>query len=331
MSFLASGWLWLLVGVAMLVVTYVVLQRRRGGYAVRFTNLDLLDSVAPRRPGWRRHATAAVFALAVSSLVVALARPTRAEQVPVERASVVVAIDTSLSMEATDVSPTRLDAAQEAANALIDTLPDTINLGLVAFNGVAQITVPPTQDRDEVRRAIDNLELGEATAIGEAIFTSLDAIELAPGGGEDQAATDGSGDDTAGGEDVPATIVVMSDGETTVGRPDVEATDAANEAGVPVSTIAFGTPDGTITVEGEPGPIPVQVDEVSLEAIADATGGAFFTAETVTELSDAFADIGSRVGTETEQREITTWFLGVGVVLLVVTAVLSLLWFARLP
>ena len=325
MNFLAPGWMWLLVGVALLAGAYGVTQRRKSAYVVRFTNLDLLDSVAPKRPGWRRHATAVVFLLAISSLIVALARPTRAEDVPVERATVVVAIDTSLSMEATDVSPSRLEAAQESANALIDTLPETINLGLVAFNGVAQITVAPTQDREAVRAAIDNLELGEATAIGEAIFTSLDAIELAPGGDDDE---NPSADEE---EPIPATIVVMSDGETTVGRPDIAATDAANEAGVPVSTIAFGTPDGTITVEGEPTPIPVQVDEASLRAIADDTGGAFFTAETVNELSDAFADIGSRVGTETEQREITTWFLGLGIVLLLVTALLSLLWFSRLP
>jgi Ca-activated chloride channel family protein len=329
MSLLAGGWLWLLLGVAVLIVAYMFTQRRKSGYAVRFTNLELLDSVAPKRPGWRRHATAAVFVLAISALVVALARPTRAEDVPVERATVVVAIDTSLSMEATDVSPSRLEAAQEAANALIDSLPEPINLGLVAFNGVAQITLAPTQDREAVRRAIDNLELGEATAIGEAIFTSLDAIELAPGGEEGSAGarTDDPGED----EEIPATIVVMSDGETTVGRPDIAATDAADEAGVPVSTIAFGTPDGTITVEGEPLPIPVQVDEESLRSIAEATGGAFFTAQTVNELSDAFADIGSRVGTETEQREITTWFLGLGVVLLLLTAIMSLLWFSRLP
>jgi len=325
MNFLAPGWMWLFVGVALLAGAYGITQRRKSAYVVRFTNLDLLDSVAPKRPGWRRHATAVVFLLAISSLIVALARPTRAEDVPVERATVVVAIDTSLSMEATDVSPSRLEAAQESANALIDTLPETINLGLVAFNGVAQITVAPTQDREAVRAAIDNLELGEATAIGEAIFTSLDAIELAPGGGDDE---NPSADED---EPIPATIVVMSDGETTVGRPDIAATDAANEAGVPVSTIAFGTPDGTITVEGEPTPIPVQVDEASLRAIAEDTGGAFFTAETLNELSDAFADIGSRVGTETEQREITTWFLGLGIVLLLVTALLSLLWFSRLP
>lgn len=329
MSFIAPEWLWLLIGVALLLGAYVVTQRRKNRYAVRFTNVELLDSVAPKRPGWRRHATAAVFVAALCSLVVALARPTRDEQVPVERASVVVAIDTSLSMEATDVSPSRLEAAQEAANALIDSLPETINLGLVAFNGTAQITVAPTQDREEVRRAIDNLQLGEATAIGEAIFTSLDAVELAPGGDGEQASS--SSDEGAEDEEIPATIVVMSDGETTVGRPDIAATDAANEAGVPVSTIAFGTPDGTITVEGEPAPIPVQVDEESLRAIAEATGGAFFTAETLGELSDAFADIGSRVGTETEQREITTWFLGLGIVLLLGTGLMSLLWFSRLP
>lgn len=328
MSFLAPSWLWLLVGVVALGGLYAWLQRRRGGYAVRFTNLDLLDSVAPSRPGWRRHATAALFLAALSLLVVALARPTRAEQVPVERATVVLAIDTSLSMEATDVSPTRLEAAQEAANALIDAVPEGLNLGLVAFNGVAQITVVPTKDRDAVRDAIADLELGEATAIGEAIFTSLDAIELAPGTDEEAGgARDGTEDESS----TPATIVVMSDGETTVGRPDIDATDAAAEAGVPVSTIAFGTPDGTIQIDGEPAPVPVRVDEASLNAIAEATGGVSFTAETLGELSDAFTDIGSRVGTETEQREVTTWFLGLGIAFLVLAAAASLLWFARLP
>ncbi len=319
-SFLSPQWLLLLLAPLALLAVYVVIQRRRPEYAVRFTNLDLLDKVAPKRPGWRRHATAGVFLVALAALVVATARPTRDVQVPVERATVVMAIDTSLSMEATDVAPSRLEAAQEAANRFVDLLPPSINLGLVTFNGTAQIAVAPTTDREAVRRAVDGLELGESTATGEAIFASLDAIETVPTDGTD--------------EPVPARVVLMSDGSRTVGRSEAAAAEAANEQGVPVSTIAFGTPDGTIEYTDETTPptiVPVPVDEVSLEAIADATGGAFFTAASEAELSEVFTDIGSSVGYETEQREVTPWFVALALVLFVTAAALSLAWFARLP
>jgi Ca-activated chloride channel family protein len=325
MTYLAPGWLWLLALVAVVAVVYAALQfRRRATFAVRFTNLDLLDSVAPRRPGWRRHVVALLFLAAACSLIVALARPSRAEEAPLGP-TVVVAIDTSLSMEADDVPPTRLEAAQDAADELIETLPGNIRLGLVTFNGVAQVAVAPTEDREQVEDAIDRMELGESTAIGEAIFASLDAIALA----NDGETAPPEGDD---GEDRPANqIVLMSDGETTVGRPDASGAQAALDGGVPITTIAFGTDQGTIDIEQEPGPIPVPVNEAALESIADTTGGDFFTATTADELGDAFADIGGTVTTDTVQREVTTWFLGLGVALLLATGALSLLWFSRLP
>lgn len=317
MSFLHQGRLWALLAVALLVAVYVAMQiTRRATYAVRFTNLALLDVVAPKRPGWRRHVTAAAFAVGATLLVVALAEPARDEEVPVERATVVLAIDVSLSMDANDILPSRLDAAQAAADAFLDTVPDSLNVGLVEFAGSASVIVPPTTDHDEVARAVDDLELAEGTGIGEAIFTGLDSLEGLP-----------EADDPD--EAVPATIVVLSDGETTVGRPDDDAVAAAIDAGVPVSTIAFGTPDGLIFIEGEAVPVPPDLD--AMQDIADATGGISFEAESEQELAAAYEDLGSSIGFETEQRPITEWFIGAALAALLAAAVLSLLWFARLP
>lgn len=320
MSVLRPEWLLVLLAPLALLVVYAVLQHRRPDYAVRFTNLELLDKVAPKRPGWRRHATAGVFLLALTTLVVAAARPTRDVKVPVERATVIVAIDTSLSMEAVDVAPSRLEAAQAAANRFVELLPPTINLGLVTFNGNAQVRVPPTTDRAAVGRAIDRLELGERTATGEAIFTSLDAIADVPANGADEPA--------------PARIVLMSDGTRTVGRSEADASNAAVDAGVAVSTIAFGTSTGTIEFTDATTPptiVPVPVDEQSLRAIAETTSGSFFTAASEQELSRVFDDIGSSVGFENKAREVTPWFVGLALALFLGAATLSLLWFARLP
>ncbi|NLD76457.1 MAG: VWA domain-containing protein, partial [Acidimicrobiales bacterium] len=168
--------LWLLLAVAALAVAYAVTHLRSSRYAVRFTNLALLDSVAPDRPGWRRHVPAVLMLLALTGMVGAFAKPATDKRVPRERATIVIAIDTSLSMDATDVDPTRLAAAQAAAKEFVDLLPERLNVGLVTFNGIAKIAVPPTQDREELHAAIDQLRLGERTAIGEAIYASLDAI-----------------------------------------------------------------------------------------------------------------------------------------------------------
>ena len=314
-SFLAPTRLYGLLAVLALVVAYAVLALVRQRYAVRFTNLALLDQVAPRRPGWRRHVVAAVFLLAIAASVVAWAQPADEVEVPRERATVVLAIDTSLSMEATDVAPSRLVAAQEAAVRFVEELPPQINLGLVSFDGVARVRVTPTTDRAPVQRAIETLELGPATAIGEAIFAGLDAIETAPTADAE--------------EEVPARLVVMTDGKTTVGRPDLDGAEAAVEAGVPVSTIAFGTERGTILIDGEIQPVPV--DHEPLRLIADRTGGQFFSAESLDQLEAVYADIGSSVGFDTEEREVTDRFVGYAVVLLLLSAAGSLLWFQRLP
>jgi Ca-activated chloride channel family protein len=320
LTYLAPNRFWLLLGVAALAGVYIVMQTRRRTYAVRFTNLDLLQSVAPKSPGWRRHIPALILLMALSALVVAVARPAREERVPRERATVIMAIDTSLSMMAEDVDPNRLVAAQRAAKTFLDILPPKINVGLVSFNGTGTILVPPTTDRDRVRTAIDTLELEERTAIGEAIFTSLQAIKQAPVAEGDQ-----------DNEKVPARIVLMSDGKTTVGRPDSVGAQAAKDANVPVHTIAFGTDHGVITLPNEPQPIPVDVDTVALERVADQTGGKAFEAATEGQLREVYRNIGSSIGYELEFREVGMWFVGLGMALLFLCSTLSLIWFSRLP
>lgn len=323
MTFL-SGWrLWFLIGVAALAVLYVVLQRRRASYALRFTSPELLDLVAPSRPGFRRHVPAAVFLVSLATLVTGFAQPARVMKVPRERATVIVAIDVSLSMEAADVSPNRLEAAKAAADSFIEQLPPKLNVGVVSFAGTANVLVTPTQDHFAARTAVQNLQLSESTAIGEAIFTSLNALANAPA------------DET--GTQPPARIVLLSDGETTVGRPDSEAVDAAKTAGVPVSTIAFGTKSGYIvyddprTPDVERDPVPVPVGDENLRAIADATGGSYFEASSLEELEAVYTDIGSAVGFEEVNREITDWFVAGTLVLLLAASGFSLLWFHRLP
>jgi len=300
-----------------LAIAYVMVQFRSREYAVRFTNLDLLDSIAPARPGWRRHLPAIAFLLAGIALVAAFARPARSVLVPRERATVILAIDTSLSMDAQDVDPSRIGAAKAAASSFLDLVPPSVNVGLVSFNGIATVRVAPTHDHAQVARAINQLELGESTAIGEAIFASLGAIATVPPDAE--------------GTPPPARIVLMSDGETTVGRDDRLAAAAALEATVPVSTIAFGTEDGEIVIPQEPFPVPVPVNPAALSSIADATNGSFFEAPTAERLSEVYADIGSSIGFEEDFAEISSWFVGAGLLLLALAALFSLFWFSRLP
>jgi len=317
MSFQTPLWLLALLVIAALVAFYVVLQLRRKAYAARFTNVALLSSIVPKRPGWRRHLAFGVVALGLATLVVSLATPSTKVRVPRERATVIMAVDVSLSMKATDIQPDRFRAMQSAAKDFVDVLPSRINLGLVSFAGTATNLVPPTTDRGQVANAIDHLQLAESTAIGEAIFTSLQAIE-------NFQSTVESGDSTP----PPARIVLLSDGTNTVGRPDTQAVDAAKAAGVPVSTIAFGTDYGTLDLDGET--VPVPVDRGELESIADQTGGSYSQAATAKELRQVYADLGSQIGYTTEPKDVSYWFVRAGVLLALVGASLSLLWTNRL-
>lgn len=316
MTFQVAWRLLLLVGVAAMAGAWLLSLQRRRRDVIRFTNVDLLDVVAPQRPDWRRHVPPVLFLLALTSLVVAFAHPVRAIKEPDERATIVLAIDTSLSMEAADVDPNRIEVARAAADQFVDELPEEINVGLVTFNGVATVAVSPTEDHAVVQTAIADMTLHESTAIGEAIFTALDAIEAAPAG--------------ADGEPAPGRIVLMSDGETTVGRPDAEAATAAADAGVPVFTIAFGTEAGVIeTPDGLQQPVPVLPDP--LRDIAEVTGGQAYEATSLPELGDVYEDIGSVVGFRDVDRDISGWFMGLGLLLLALAGAGSLAWSQRLP
>src|SRR5687768_17761306 len=317
MTFQSPLWLLALLGVLALVGFYVWVQRRRQAYAARFTNVALLGSIMPKRPGWKRHVAFGILAVGLAALVVSLAVPSTVVRVPREKATVVMAVDVSLSMQATDIEPDRFRAMQTAAKEFVDVLPERINLGLVSFAGTATTLVPPTTDRVQVANAIDNLDLAESTAIGEAVFTSLTAIE-------NFQSTVEAGED----EPPPARIVLLSDGQTTVGREDTQAIDAARAAGVPVSTIAFGTDYGTLDLDGEI--VPVPVDRATLEEIADATGGSYSEAASAAELEEVYADLGSQIGYTTEPKDVSPWFVRGGVMVLLVGAIMSLFWTNRL-
>ncbi|GAA3389473.1 VWA domain-containing protein [Cryptosporangium minutisporangium] len=322
MNWLSPERLWLLLGVAALAAAYVLAQRRRSRYAVRFTNLKLLDRVAPQQPAWRRHVPASLFLVMLILLVVGFARPQAEVQVPRERATVLVAVDVSRSMLAPDVAPDRLTAAKDAAREFVADLPEQFNVGLIGFAGSASVFVPPSTDHDAVAAGIDRLAEGSAgqsgTAIGDAIATSLDQIRSASEGDEDAP---------------PARVVVLSDGANTAGQNPDDAARLAAEQGVPVDTIAFGTADGTIDAGSGlgTGAQPVPVDGQTLESVAGATGGSYFQAGDADELRDAYSDIGSLIGYDTEVQDVSARFIGVGLVLAVLAAVASLFWFARLP
>jgi Ca-activated chloride channel family protein len=308
--FAAPARLGLLVVVAALAATYVVAQCRRPRYALRFTNLELLDVVAPDRPGTRRHLPPLLLLVSAATMVLALARPAHPSLVTRPAGSVVVAVDVSPSMMATDVRPSRLEAARQAVARFADLLPPRIHLGLVSFAGTAIVVVPPSPDHELVRRAVEQLRFRSETAVGEAIHASLDAL----------AADDGVGQ---------AGVVVLSDGASTTGRPDDDAAQRARRAHVPVSTIAFGTPDGAVVLGGET--VPVPPNGPALRSIANATGGRFFEAASAAELTAVYRTIGRSVTTVEELRDLTAWFVGAAFASMLLASILALAWFSRLP
>lgn len=322
-GFLEPVRLGLLIVPIALIVGYVLVAARRRRYAVRFTDVGMLDEIAPDRPGWRRHATAAGLVLAVATTTIGFARPVVAGEVVESSKLVILAIDTSISMEATDVAPSRVDAAREAAGSFLDSVPDGVAVGVVAFDGNARQIIAPSTRLDAVRgvidKAMDRSRLGEGTAIGEAVFLGIDAIESTVAVDAEDA-----GDGTIG------TIVLLSDGDTTTGRPNDEAASAARSAGITVHTIAFGTDSGTID-DPIAGSIPVPVNEAALEQLAYQTDGQALTAATADQLSDVYESLGQSVTVERARVEIGDWFIGAALGLLAVAGVGSLLWFGRLP
>ncbi|WP_106401787.1 VWA domain-containing protein [Actinocorallia populi] len=315
MTFLSPQWLLLLLLVPLFLVLYVLRQRGVKRFAVPFTNLPTLAQVAPKRPAWRKHLVAGLFLTMLALLVMGVAQPAAPVKVPRERATIMVAVDVSLSMEATDVEPSRFEAAKVSAKTFIEGLPERFNVGVVAFAGTATVVAPPTSDRGSALRSVDNLVLDRRTAIGEAVFASLQAIR--------------SFDSSSGDDPPPAHIVLLSDGDNTYGRSISEAVMAARDAKIPVSTIAFGTPYGTVTIEGET--TTVDVNKVVLRALAEQTDGHAYEAEDSAQLSEVYQSIGTSLGWRVEDKEVTSTFTLLAALLAMATGALSLLWFSRLP
>lgn len=321
MTFLSQGRLVLLVGPLVLVTAYLAIQRHRSASVVRFTTVDMLASIAPRRTGWQRHISAAALLGALVLLVIGFARPAETLRSPRQRATVMLAIDVSGSMIANDVPPSRLAAAQSAARAFADALPSGVQLGIVAFATHARVLVSPTSDRSTVLGAIDGLRAGGGTATGDAIDLSLSAITSLP--------------PDAAGKAVPAVIVLMSDGSPTIGIGDqspaqsvLSADAAARQAGVKISTIAFGTQAGSVIIGGRA--IGVPSDPAAMAEIARQTGGETFTASTASRLRSVYAEIGRAVGYDVHRREITAWFTGLALALGSIAGVTALIWNERL-
>jgi len=308
-----------LLGLALIPVAMMLqrmFRRRAQKYAVRYTGVATLAAVLGTTPAWRRHLPAALALLAMATLVFALAKPSRTVAVPAEQASVVLVTDHSRSMMATDVSPTRLEAARNAALRFLSKVPGPVRVGAVAYSDAPDAVQAPTTRRDDVRRIINGLIADGSTATGDALAAALEGISR----------------DRKNGRRPPAAIVLLSDGKTTTGRDPLQVARQAGRAKVPIFTVALGTPGATIpNPYPYASPLPVPPDPVTLKRIAQESKGRAYTVEDAGELSGIYQRLGSSIGTKTRQQEITAVFAVGGLLLLAAAAAASMRWSGRLP
>lgn len=293
-DFLAAGRLWLLLVIPLLIAAYIFALTRKQRVGMRFTNTGILARVLPKQSRWRRHLSVAMALLSLAALTFAWARPMGIEKVPRERATVVLIIDTSQSMAATDVKPNRLDAAKNAANQFLTTLPDAYNVAVVQLSGTPSIVLPPTTDRGAGERVINALKLSDGTAVGGALQEALRAVSMAPVGSDQKSA--------------PATMILLSDGQNTVGPADTGPIAEAKKQNIAIHTIAYGTQNGYVDLDGQRN--RVAPDNAELRQIANATGGKSMEAKDSGQLDGAFGKLKSDVGYEELKTEITArWAL----------------------
>ena len=311
LDFMRPERLWWLLMIPLLVGLYLFLlwRRRRRARPHAITNLD---RVLPKQQSWKRHLAVSLAVLALAALNVAFAQPKGEVEVPRERATIVLTIDVSRSMVAEDVAPNRLAAAKAAAQDFLQMLPAGFNVALVSFAGTAAVVVPPTTDRGVVAAAIENLQVAPSTAIGEGIYSSLDAMAQAPPDPNDP-------DSTA-----PGAIVLLSDGYTNVGRPSDQAAQESKKRGIPIYTIAYGTANGYVENEGRREPVPVNPAE--LNQISRISGGKAFAAGSESELKQVYSSIARQVGYMKVDQEVTEAYAGyaLGFAILAGIAVISL-------
>jgi Ca-activated chloride channel family protein len=306
-----------------LAALYVLMQLARQRRMLRFANMELLESVAPKRPTKWRHVPAILLVASLVLFTIAMAGPTNDVRIPRNRAVVMLVIDVSQSMRSTDVAPNRMVAAQEAAKQFAGELTPGINLGLIAFGGTSTVLVSPTTNRDATRNALDKLQFEDRTATGEAIFTALQAIATV-------GAVIGGGD-----KPPPARIVLFSDGkETMPTNPDnpkgaFTAARTAKDQGVPISTISFGTPYGFVEINGQRQPVPV--DDETLRKVAQLSGGNAYNAASLEELKGVYASLQQQIGYETIRGDASVGWLRLGAFVLALAGLAALLINRRLP
>ncbi|GIW06932.1 MAG: aerotolerance regulator BatA [Dehalococcoidia bacterium] len=298
----------------LLALAYLIVQRRRRAYAVRFTNLDLLAQVAGRGPGIRRHIPPALYLLGMAALLVSLARPSAVIAMPRDEANVVLVLDVSGSMAATDLQPDRLEAAKRAAERFVDALPANAQVSLVSFSTNASVNAPLTRDHEAVKSAIRRLRANGGTAIGDGLLAALGQLraEAAP----------------AEGGAPPALVILLSDGASSAGVSPNQAAAEAVAAGVRVHTVGIGQRGAAPIVNGQ---VPAVLDERTLQTIATETGGQYFYAAEAGDLERIYRDLGSQVRWVTEETEVTALVSGLGALLLLAGGLLGLRWFQRLP
>lgn len=348
MSFGQPLFLLTLLVIPLVVLAYLLSQRRRARYAVAFTNLDVLAGVVDRSRPWRRYVSAAAFLLALAALCVAVARPQVSKLVPSQKATVILVVDVSGSMQATDVKPSRLGAAQRAVRIFLDHAPKNLRIALIAFAGEVDVATPPTTDHNLVRQADDSLNQlldFHGTAIGDALAAAVQLAQATVG----PTKSPSSGTTIAfrpHGPQSPVSIVLLSDGHQTRGALEpLQGAARAKAAGIPVYTFSLGTPNGVLNFGqnfgggafGSAGPggfggsIPVPPDPATLHAIASLTGGKFVDAQNAKTLNDSYAKLGSRLGSKPGKSEVTNELVLVAALLLLGAGAFSALWSPRLP
>lgn len=310
-SFIEPERLWWMLLIPVLLLLYFVLLRRKSARS-RTTGITNLDRVLPKQQAWKRHIAVGAAVLSLAALNVAFAKPSDQVDVPRDRATIVIALDVSRSMIAEDVKPNRLDAAKAGAKDFLGMLPPRFNVALVAFAGSAAVVVAPTTDRGLVSRAIDNLQVAPSTSIGEGIYSSLDALALAPV------------DPDHPEDPAPGAIVLLSDGYTNIPRYSAPAAKEAKNRGYPIYTIAYGTDDGYVVDQGRREPVPVNHEE--LQRVADISGGKKFAAASGDELKQVYSAIAEQVGYVKVQQEVTEYYAGwaLGFAVLAAMAVIAL-------
>ncbi len=341
MELLWPGFLYLLGLIPILILTYIWILRRRKPFAVRYSSLSLVQAALPQQSHWRRHIPFALFLLAMSSLIMAVSRPVSTVKVPASNATVILAMDVSRSMCSTDILPSRLEAAKEAALQFVEDQDGNTQIGVVAFAGFAVLVQPPTRDQDLLVTAIKNLTTARRTAIGEGILMSLDAISEI----DDSISSPYSGIETVPlpeGQYVPAIVVVLTDGVSTTGTHPLEAAQLSKERGVRVYTIGFGTDHNTSAMNcgyqiqngdqfgqsfgGGGGGFRREIDEETLKQVADMTGGTYHLASSSDELQDVFQNLPTQLMTVTETTEVSVMFVVIGAMLVMLALTLSILW-----